>query len=130
MMHTEIPLHKKLLIPLIVSLLFFVRKGIQYALIGSYLPLLLSTFFTILLVYAVRKKAVKSFRVTMKIWSILLIIWALVRLLLAIVNVSMKPLSEYHINYQIGIGGSILSLTGLWLGIHFLLKTRKKEFNL
>lgn len=130
MIRTNIPVPKKLWIPLMISLLFFMRKGLQYIVIGSYVPMLLIAIIILLMVLSLQKNSIKSFRMIVKIWGILLIIWATVRILLTVINFSMKPLSEYHINYQLGVGGSILSCIGLWIGIHLLINIKKKKFNL
>ena len=67
--------HKLLFIPLFLSILFFLRKGMQYAFIGSYLPMVVIGTVSVLLAWGLNKRK-KSFLLFTKIWALLLLVWS------------------------------------------------------
>ncbi len=102
---------------ILLTLGFFLIKGISYAFIGSYVPLLV--IIAILLMIGIGfSKSKKAFFIVIGFWSILIILWALVRLLLSMVNLFVKPIPESHVNEQLGIVGIILSATFLFAGFY------------
>lgn len=109
-----------------VTLLFFLYKGFSYAIIGSYIPILV--IFTILILFAFGLyKSEKAFIRILGLWSVLMILWACIRLLLSSVNQFVKPIPEGHIDAQLGIAGTLLSLAFLFCGI-YLGKYKKSVF--
>ncbi len=105
---------------LVVSLLFFIRKGIQYAIIGSYVPLITIVCILLLLSWCLRWN--KKRRFIIRFWSILLIIWSTVRILLAVANNLLKEISNNHITHQLGIMGLLISLVFLLMGVYLYRK--------
>ncbi|MEM8900210.1 MAG: hypothetical protein AAGC85_18995 [Bacteroidota bacterium] len=108
-----------LFIPLILSLLFFLRKGVQYAMIGSYVPLVVIILPSVLMALTILQKR-KTFLLLSKAWAIILIIWSVGRLFIASVNLAIPTFDEYHLNNQLGGFGFILSILMLSLGILIL----------
>ncbi len=121
----SITIKNSLLLPLLLTILFFVRKGIQYAILGRFIPLFLIGFVIGLLFYTYKFSKRKGFKFIVKTWSWLLIIWASVRLLFAAINLVSQSLSEHHLNQQLGIAGIVLSLTILILSIVMLIRLKK-----
>lgn len=106
---------------LLLSLLFFWRKGIQYAVIGSYVPLLIILVFTGLFLLLAQRRSSRLF-IALRIWAILLVCWAAARILFAVVNLTVQPFNEYHLSAQFGWMGLLLSL--LILGCAIILFRR------
>ena len=100
-----------------LSLLFFFYKGILYALIGSYVPILFIGAIILLFMLGFNSSE-KVFKGVLLMWSLLLILWAFVRLLLGGVNQFLKPIPEGHIDGQLGIMGTLLSLAILAGGVY------------
>lgn len=107
-----------------LTLLFFLYKGLTYALIGSYVPLGFILAILIFLVLASRSSK-KVFKRMLGIWTILLMVWSVVRLLLILINLFIKPIPESHVSEQLGVFGGLLSVLFL-LGAIYLLRYRKK----
>jgi hypothetical protein len=101
-----------------LSLLFFLRKGVQYAVLGSYLPLAFALLFTLVLGLSLSGSP-RIFHLSARIWGILLIAWAVIRLFFSVLTIIIKPLKEYHLTQQFGVAGMVLSigvlLVGIWL---------------
>ncbi len=106
------------------SLLFFLLKGIQYALISSYIPLFFALTFMILLVYFAGK-SVKSLKIVLSVWALMIVTWAFMRLVLGFATNFIRPLSEAHVNEQLGFFGTLWSLLFLAIGI-FLIRNRNR----
>lgn len=100
---------RSLLSALLLSLLFFWRKGIQYALIGSYVPLLFPLVFTGIILLWARRGSIRLV-LALKTWAVLLLLWAGARILFAAVNLTLQPFNEYHLSKQFGGMGILLSL--------------------
>ncbi len=118
--------HPRYGLVLAISLLFFLYKGVGYALIGSYIPLLVFLGVLALWYFGLAASDLAARRVA-RLWAFVLILWAAVRLLLAGVNQFMKPVPEGHVAAQLGLGGTLLSLAVLFCGI-YLWKFRKSVF--
>ncbi|WP_378183803.1 hypothetical protein [Aquimarina sp. SS2-1] len=110
---------------LILSLLLFFTKGIQYAILGSYIPIILST--TIIIVFYISRKNKKFLNTVLKIWSFLIIAWSLIRLLIAAVDHFGKELMENHLQENLGFLGSLVSICFLIAG--FYLFNKKRRYN-
>lgn len=109
---------------LALSLGFFLIKGINYLFIGSIFPLLIALFILIIIAISFRSSE-KKFRRSIQFWAILLILWASVRVLLGVINAFIKPMHESHINEQMGIVGTLISLSGLFIGVYLIKKVKK-----
>ncbi|CAD5251372.1 MULTISPECIES: hypothetical protein [unclassified Imperialibacter] len=109
-----------------ITLLFFLYKGISYAVIGSYVPVVfIMTIVALFLTGFYRSE--KAFMRVLSLWAVLVVLWSFVRLLLSIVNQFVKPIPEGHVHDQLGIAGSLLSLAFLFAGV-YLLRNRNKVF--
>jgi len=99
-----------------LSLLFFLRKGFQYAIIGSYIPLVLVLFLVLLVSISLRSNKKKLF-FRLKIWSILIITWSIIRLLISTMRYTTDVFDEYHQTSQFGLSGIALSAIMLIMGV-------------
>jgi len=106
-----------------LSLLFFLRKGVQYALLGSYVPLGFALLFTLLLGFSLNGSP-RLFHISARLWGMLLITWAVIRLFFSVVSIAVKPLKEYHLTQQFGVAGMVLSVGVLIMGIWLLRNLR------
>jgi cell division protein FtsX len=109
---------------LAMTLIFFMYKGILYALIGSFVPLLIILTILGLILFSL-KKSPKSFKRSIGLWSSLVILWSTVRLLLSATNEFIKPIPEGHIDGQLGSMSVLLSMIFLCAGI-YMWKNRKR----
>ena len=109
-----------------ITLLFFVYKGVHYALIGSYVPLLFIIIILCLLMVGLNKSP-NVFKWSVGSWSVLIILWATVRLLLSMANLFVKPVPEGHVDGQLGLASILLSVAFLIAGI-YLWQKRKSSF--
>jgi len=110
-----------------LTLLFYLLKGITYALIGSYIPFIFIAIILTLFAYT-SKKSPKALRRMIVFWAVVLILWSSIRLLLSIVNFFIMPIPEAHVHAQLGIGGAVFSLIFLIIAI-YLLKFKKRVFD-
>ncbi|UII29888.1 hypothetical protein LVD17_16435 [Fulvivirga ulvae] len=107
-----------------LTLMLFLHKGVMYALVGSFVPLLF--VFTVLGIFVYQlNKSLKAFSRATMIWSVILILWAGVRLLLSVVNQFIKPIPEGHVHAQLGLSGALLSVVFLGFGV-FLWRKGKR----
>ncbi len=118
--------HRIFFITLLFSLLFFLRKAIQYVLLKSYVPaFIILSIFAIIGISLVLNKKVK---LTLRFWSILLIIWASVRILLFLANSFLKEISESHLYHQLfDTKGVIISVSFLVAGV-FLFRNSNRIY--
>ena len=120
-------LNKNLSLSLLLSILFFLRKGIQYSIIGSYIPLLIIISLIILLGITIQTKR-KPFIFIVRIWAIILVIWALIRLLISIIHITIQPFDgSFHLAQQFNIYSLSLSIVMLVLGIVMFRSLNKKR---
>ena len=110
-----------------LTLLFYLLKGITYALIGSYIPFIFIAIILTLFAFTF-KKSPKALRRIIVFWAVVLILWSSIRLLLSIVNFFIMPIPEAHVHAQLGIGGAVFSLIFLIIAI-YLLKFKKRVFD-
>ena len=115
-----------LFFPLFLSFLFFLRKGIQYAFLESYIPLV---FIAVPLVFLAVSLGINKrfFFIIARIWGILIIGWSVLRLFIAITNYLFPTFDEYHLSSQFGILGSLLSVFILSLGVLIFRYARTKR---
>lgn len=114
----------KLYLILVLSLLFFLRKGIQYAFIGSYFPMSIILVVLTFLVWS-KSKSLTYHKRIIRLWSILLIIWSLFRILMTLIIWFFKSINESHIYEQLGIIGFSLSLLMLYFGVYLFRNSTK-----
>lgn len=100
-----------------LTLIFFIYKGVLYALIGSFVPLLIILTILALILFSL-KKSPKAYKRSVGLWSALIILWSTVRLLLSATNEFIKPIPEGHIDGQLGLLSVLLSITFLCAGIY------------
>lgn len=108
--------NKYFFFPLGLSLLFFLRKGIQYAILESYIPLLVIVTALLLLSVAIALNK-QVFLLLSRIWAVLIIGWSVIRLFVSVVSNATSTFDEYHLSNQFGIGGILLSILMLTVGI-------------
>jgi len=111
---------------LTVSLVYFLYKGFQYALLGSYVPLLFIGVIGLILVWSFIKSD-KAHRRALRFWAILLLIWAIVRLLLGLFLVFDTSLTESHLREQFGVISNVISVLMLIIGIRIFMKVKVKK---
>ena len=104
-----------------VSLLYFLLKGISYALIGSYVPILFITIIMLLFYGSFGARLKKHYQL-LKFWAILIIIWAAIRLGLSIILKIDTTLTESHLREQFGMVQLFLSIGMLICGIGIIKK--------
>lgn len=115
--------NRSLYLPLLCSLLFFTRKGIQYLLLGNYIPMLFVSAFTLGILLAFQRSE-RILRVLLKVWAIIIILWSVVRIFIAVVNLVSDTFDEYHLVSQFSLLGIALSIVMLALGIMILKNAR------
>ncbi|MFD2561617.1 hypothetical protein [Aquimarina rubra] len=113
-------------ITLVVSLLLFLFKGIQYAILGSYIPIILSV--TIVFIFYFLRRRKKPLNIALKIWAILMITWSVIRLFIGLVDHFGKELMENHLQENLGIFGTLISITFLILGFFLLNKKNRSNW--
>ncbi|WP_370002289.1 hypothetical protein [Winogradskyella sp.] len=111
---------------LVLSLVLFLAKGIQYALLGSYIPIFLAIVICMLFYFNRNRK--RSLKTLIKIWAILIIIWAIMRIAIGLADRFGKELMENHLQEHLGIKGIFISLVFLIGGIYLLGKKRRHQW--
>jgi len=111
----NISVNKKLYLLLGISMLYFVYKGVTYALIGSYVPLVFIMTVLILFYWSLRSTK-KVHRSVIRLWSVLIILWSLVRLTLWIGFNLSSSLRESHMREQFTVSQNTLSILMLIAG--------------
>lgn len=91
----------------VVSVLLFVYKGLVFALLDSYVPLIMSLTFVAYILLS-RSKSNAAFRVAKKVWAYTILTWCIVRIVLAILITTM--LNEGYLLDQINWGNLVLTL--------------------
>jgi len=108
-----------------ITMIFFICKGILYAWIGSFVPLLIILSILSLILFSL-KRSNKAFQRSIGLWSLLIIFWSTLRLLLSAINEFVKPIPEGHIDGQLGPMSILLSIAFLLAGI-YIWKNRKSK---
>ena len=104
---------------------FFLFKGIEYVVLKSPIPL--ATIFCICIFFYYSTASMKTFYRFITFWTSLLFLWASIRILLSLLHRYINPLSEYHVDHQLGVKGILLSITLLSIAV-YLRKDRKGVF--
>lgn len=118
---------KNLSFSLLLSILFFLRKGIQYSLIGSYAPLLVVVGLIALLAISLQVRKT-YFVLVVRVWAIALIIWSLIRIIISIIHLTVRPFDgSFHMSQQLGAYGLILSVLMLAIGVVMFRSSNKKR---
>ena len=107
-----------------ISFLFFLVKGIRFALIGSFLPLGIPLGFLLLALLFHMVRGGIGFPV--KLWAMFLLLWGFIRLGIQAALYFSPQVTEAHIREQLGLGGAILSLTAISLGVYVFRGSKKK----
>lgn len=107
-----------------ITLIFFLCKGIIYAFIGSFVPLLFIITILSLFLFSITKSP-GAFKRTLTMWSVLLILWSATRLFFSIINKFVKHIPEGHIDNQLGLMSVLASMTFLIFS-SYMLKNRKR----
>ena len=115
--------NKSFNLALILSQLFFLRKGIQYMAIGSIIPMLLGI--CLLLPLLLFKRHSNVFLAYSRIWSIIIMFWSSIRILFSIMNAVTDMFDEYHSQSQFGTIGVLISLFMLFLGLVIFRNSKK-----
>lgn len=120
--------NRSFLFVLSVSLLFFIIKGVRYALIDSYIPLLFIFFFSVgFSAWFFNRK--KIFKIALGSWGVVLMLWSLMRLAIPILMEVAPGVTEAHIRAQFSVVEVLISLWFLGSG-WFLWKQRGWWFQL
>lgn len=117
-----------LFIPISISLLYFIRKAVQYGMIDSYGPLILVITIIFLLLTSLKINRTRFLQVV-KIWAIFVAIWSSLRIFISIAEYITKTFDEYHLKNQFGISNIIISFTMLLLAIIIIRYSHKKRLN-
>ncbi|MEQ9279534.1 MAG: hypothetical protein RLN83_08545 [Balneola sp.] len=107
-----------------ITLIFFLCKGILYALIGSFVPLLFIITILCLFLFSITKSP-GAFKRTLTMWSVLLILWSATRLFLSIINEFVTHIPEGHIDGQLGLMSVLISMSFLVFSF-YMLKNRTR----
>lgn len=113
-----------------ISILYFLIKGVNYLIIGSYVPILFILAIIILVYFSCHINP-KFHRKILRLWAILLIFWALTRLTFWLILEIDTSLTESHIREQFGVFQHLISLgmLGIGFGIFRELKHQKLSDN-
>ena len=96
---------------------FFLQKGIIYATLTSFTPLITILIICVLFYFSLHSSVV--FNRFILFWSTCLIAWSSARILLSLMHRYLFPLSESHVHHQLGIHDMLLSLTAMVIAIYF-----------
>ncbi len=111
---------------LLIWLGAFLIKGIIYWYIGSLVPIMLATM--ICLLFVINRNNHKATKKLIIWWAIVLIIWGIIRLFIGAANYFVKPLTENHLDVQLGLSGIFISVMAIFSGIYFL--KRRNQFSI
>jgi len=102
-----------------ISLLYFIIKGLDYAIIGSYIPLIFILFWIILIIWSFSFKQKHHLRV-LKYWIIMVLIWAVARIGVWIIIHIDTGLTESHLREQFNIFQNCITIVMLVIAINVL----------
>ncbi|WP_298312300.1 hypothetical protein [uncultured Aquimarina sp.] len=111
---------------LIASLVLFLLKGIQYAILESYIPISVSVTIVFILYFLRRRE--KSLNIVIKIWAILMITWSVIRLFIGGVDHFGKELMENHLQENMGVFGILISIIFLIFGFFLLNRKNRNDW--
>lgn len=108
------------------SLILFAKKGIEYAILGSFIPLILSIVF--IAIVCLMKKSRKKTNMVLKLWAILLLVWSFSRIIIGLADTFLKELTENQIQQNMGIFGYIISILFIYIGTFLLNKNNRNNW--
>ena len=111
---------------LIFSLLFFLIKGINYAIIGSWLPLYVALFFSTLIGLGYFY-SMKLFRWAIFFWAIFLTIWSFILMAMEVALQFSPKVTESHVRDQFTILFNLLIVLFFTTGISIFRTLRKSR---
>lgn len=111
---------------LVLTLILFMYKGVQYLLLGSYLPIIFSLGICMLFYFNRNRK--KTLNTLIKVWAILMIIWSILRIIIGLTDRFGKELMENHLQENLGIKGIIVSFLFLAMGLFLLSKKKRTQW--
>lgn len=109
-----------------LSLLFFLWKGIRYALIGSYLPLYIGAGASLIVFFSYFISS-KLFSITVKVWALFLMFWAIGFIFIEVAFQFSSEVTEAHIRDQFTIVRNLIAFLALFVGIFFFRFLRKEK---
>jgi len=113
----KIRANKVLSFSLLVSVLFFLRKGGQYAAIGNYAPLLFVVGLVSLLIISGRLGKA-YFVVAVRVWAIILVLCSVARIVISVMHLFVQPFDgSYHLTTQFNGYNLVLSVLMLVVGV-------------
>ncbi len=109
-----------------ISILYFLIKGFNYLIIGSYVPILFICTAIILLYWSFTSNLKNHYRIV-RFWAILIILWALTRLCIWLIFKIDLGLTESHIREQFGVFHHVISTIMLVIGFMILKQLKLKR---
>ena len=100
---------------LALSLLPFMLRALDYARLGSFVPLAVWLLFAGLIVWGVTTSSLKIRGWIIRLWAASLILWSLARLALLVLHVT-PGLPEAHLSDQMNVVYTLVSVSHLLLG--------------
>lgn len=101
---------------ILLSLLFFIVRGVQYAIISSYAPLGFAAFLIAIVIAALIFGATLSRR-ALKLFGVTLILYGIIRILLGAL-LKVAPIDSVHATESTSAFYFLLSALFLWGGIY------------
>lgn len=122
-----IKMNRHLSIALSLTILFFLRKGIQYAIVGGYIPLLI-IIGLVILIGASLQLGNATFRIVLRVWAILLVMWSVARIIISAIHLTVRPFDDsWHMTHQSGFYALVLSFIMLVLGVYIFRNSNRKR---
>ncbi len=120
MMNRDFIARNRLLIALLMlSVLFFIVKGVRYAIIESYVPIIFIASFILLFIIAF-KNGYKSLRRMLRVWGVFLLIWAGAVVFVEVAFTLTPSMTEAHIREQFNLLQNLYVALFLFTGIYLL----------
>jgi len=106
------------------SMTYFLIKGVQYAFIGSYVPLVFIATILSIFIWSFSWNQKQHYG-AVKMWARIIILWALIRIVLSIILQFDHKLTESHLREQFGIFQVGISLVMLGIGIALFINLKR-----
>lgn len=106
---------------LVITVLLFFYKGLVFAFLDSFVPLIISLIFTGCLILS-KLRSDASYRIAKKVWAYILLAWSAIRVILAVLIVT--TLNEAYLLDQINLSNLLLTIF-LCASAYYLLKANK-----
>ncbi len=124
MMDKDFMARNRLLIALLMlSVLFFLVKGVRYAIIESYVPIIFISIFIVLFIIAF-KNGYKSLRRMLRVWGIFLLIWTGAVIFVEVAFTLTPSMTEAHIREQFNLLQNLYVALFLFTGIYLLKRAK------